>query len=183
MPGLVLMTLVGCVPAHVQVDSDPTTRLIGLETYAWAPDSPPSGDPRLDDVSLATSIRDAVSRQLKARGYVPQPANADFVVKYEVTLENKREVRRVTQLFGQGPTSGQPYGQGLDWFQSGFSETFERQYDTGSLILDMLHPETGQRLWRGIATAEIRLSARPEEQKVQVERAVKRLLSPFPPAR
>jgi hypothetical protein len=99
-----------------------------------------------------------------------------------VVVANKREVRRVTQAYGPGPTSGLSFGQGLDWFQSGFTETYERQYDAGSLILHILHPITGQRLWRGIAPAEIRFSARPAQQKTQIARAVQRLLARFPPA-
>jgi Domain of unknown function (DUF4136) len=181
--GAILIALMGCAPpSNVQVADDLTVRMTDLKTYAWAPAMPPSGDPRLDDENLAASIRDAVSRQLKARGYVPQAAHADFWVRYQIALENKREVRRVTQPFGQGPTASQPFGQGLDWFQSGFSETFERQYDAISLRLDMLHPTTGQRLWHGTAPAEIRLSARPEQQDTQIDRAVQRLLARFPPA-
>jgi hypothetical protein len=179
--GAILIALMGCAPSHVQVDDDSTVRMTDLKTYAWAPAMPPSGDPRLDDANLAAAIRDAVSKQLKARGYVLQAANADFWVRYQIALENKREVRRVTQPFGQGPTATQPFGQGLDWFQSGFSETFERQYDVYVFVLDMLHPTTGQRLWHGTAPAEIRLSARPEQQTIQIDRAIQRLLARFPP--
>lgn len=180
MAGLVLMALLGCASSHVQVDYDPTASFAGLKTYAWAPDVLPSGDPRLDDADLVAAIRDAVSSQLQARGYVRQPARADFWVRYQIALENKQEVRRVRQLFGQGPTSDQPFGQGLDWFQSGFSETYERQYDAGSLTLDIVRPTTGQRLWRGTAPAEIRLSARPVQQRAQIDRVVQRLLAGFP---
>lgn len=180
----VLRDLVGCAPSNVQVDYDPAVSFTSLKTYAWAPDTPPrSNDPRVDNAALAASIRGAVADRLQARGYVQQPNNADFWVRYQVAVARKREVRRVKQAFGPGPTSSQPFGQGLDWFQSGFSETYERQHDAGSVMLDIVHPTTGQRLWRGVAPAEIRFSARLDRQQAQIARAVQRLLARFPPAR
>ena len=60
------------------------------------------------------------------------------------------------------------------------SETFEFEYEKGTLILDMIDPKSGQAIWHGTATDEVNFSHSLEKREVKLNEAVARMLQGLP---
>jgi hypothetical protein len=162
----------GCSTIEVSSDYDPGADLSRLESYGWLPDpSPPAGDSRLDSSLLDARVRNVVDTQLAKRGYrQAPPEEADFLVTYHAALEKKIDVDTIYSSYG--------YGGGGSVVES---EAVKREYERGTLLLDVVDPKTRQLLWRGSASAEIGPDDAPEERRKRTEKAVASMLERFPP--
>lgn len=162
----------GCSTIEVSSESDPGADFSRLSSYGWLPETrPPTGDSRLDGSLLDARVRSAVDTQLAKRDYrrVP-PEAADFLVSYHAALEKKIEVDTIYSTAGHGAG-----GSVVE------SEAVEREYEQGTLLLDVVDPKTRQLLWRGSASAEIGPDDAPEERRKRIEKAVAGMLERFPP--
>ena len=61
------------------------------------------------------------------------------------------------------------------------NETFVYTYDQGSLIIDIVEPDSRKLIWRGSATDEVNFSNTPEQKERKINEAVEKLLEPFSP--
>ena len=168
--GLLLLTLPGCTQIRVQSDFDPKANFSGLQTYAWLPDLKPTTDPRLDSKLLDRRVREAVDRQLAAKGYRKvEDATPSFWVAYHPHVQ--RQSQAVHEPVG-------PYT--YRWWGA-MGPTYTYQYDEGTLMVDVIDPRTNVLMWRGAATAIIDPSASVQERGERIDRAVASLLEKFPP--
>lgn len=173
----------GCSTLVIDRDFDPEYDFASLRTYAWMPDpQPETGDPRIDrNELLFQRIDRAVDRVLAEKGYRETSAEeADFLVGYYLTLEQKVDARVVNDYYGWAPTWGYwgpyPYGP------RSRSETYIYEYDQGTLILDVADAEKRKLIWRGTATDEVNFQSSPEEKEKAVNTAVEKILEGFPAA-
>lgn len=181
-----LLALVGCSSMVVQSDHDPTVSFSGFKTYDWISEPrKPTGDPRIDQNPLLDArIREAVDRVLATKGLSKATSGQpDLLLAYHVTLNRRTEVVAVNNAYGYSPgwgwPPGYPYGP---YIPPGPPQTMVRQYDQGSLILDMVLPGTRRLVWRGIATDEVSFAASPERRREKLDEAVRRMLEKFPPS-
>lgn len=174
------VALPGC-RLPVKTDHDPAASFDGLERFAWI--DPPlresageggGADPFVHNTLLDKRVREAVEAELGRRGYRPAGEEPpDFLVRYHVV---SRQVVRdrpfvVGGGFGHSPYHG-PFGYGSSVVYGAES------YDEGTLILDVIDPESQSISWRGWAAAKTRdgyFDAR------RVERYVAAILERFPP--
>jgi hypothetical protein len=56
-----------------------------------------------------------------------------------------------------------------------------REYDEGTLLLDVLQSGSGALLWRGSGVATVREKSTPEKRTKRINAAVKKILERFPP--
>jgi hypothetical protein len=174
MVAAALSAAAGCTTVRVSTDYDPRADLGTLHTYDWqSKKAEGARDPRLDNSLLDTRLRNAVDRELAARGMTKVSSDADFHVSYEIVLE--KEVR-FTNATGWSPR----WGWGWGW---GSPTTYVRAYDRTVLLLDFSDPNTGSLLWRGMAMGNLVADATPEEREAQVDRTVAAILARFPPSR
>jgi hypothetical protein len=184
------VALGGCSTMEISTDYNPSANFSGLRSYNWLPG--PQGnpdDPRINNSLLDGRIRSAVESQLAAQGYEKQVSGTpDFFVGYHAAVEKKLDVITIDDYYshasvggpGYRPGSSLVYGhQGRTW--GGSSQTHVVQYDEGTLILDIVDPQTRKLLWRGSAQAEVNLSGSPEKKQEKVNEAVRRMLERFPP--
>jgi hypothetical protein len=178
---LLAATLGGCASMEINSDYDPVASFSGLRTYAWMPGpQKKTGDLRIDNPLLDARVRQAVDRQLEANGYVKQPPErSDFLIGYQAAVEKKLDVYTVDHYYGYPPGWGSTRGYGA-WGGT-IPETHVYEYDEGSLILDIVNPQTRKLIWRGSAQAEVNRSASPEKRQERIEEAVRRMLERFPP--
>jgi hypothetical protein len=175
---LVLLVLsamaLACSGIRVDSDYDPSADFSQLRTWAWLPDAGKSGDPRLDNALLDSRIRAAVQSELEAKGYaLATSGTPDFQVAYHVSVEGKLDVDTV--YHGGYGRAGHRRG---GW---GYGETRVRQYDEGTLLIDVLQPGSGALLWRGSGVATVREERTPEKRTKRINAAVKKILERFPP--
>jgi hypothetical protein len=172
---IVAAALAGCAPMRIDVDYDPSARFDGLRSWDWASEAPKrTGNPRIDNSLFDARVRRAVEERLAAQGYERREAAPDFLVEYHAALDRRLDARQIYTGFGYGPGYWGPYGD---------VQTIVREYEQGTLILDVLDPRERRLLWRGVAEAEVYPTGSPEERAQRIAEAVRRILERFPPAR
>ena len=160
----------GCSNIRANVDYDPSVSFANLRTYDWRPGGQKApDDPRIDNSLLETRVHRAVDRELAAKGYQKvTTGEPDFLVGYHAVVEGKVDFRTVGGYYGYRGWGVAP-------------QTYAYNYDEGTLLLDVIQPETMKLLWRGSASSTVRPSASPEQREKQINRAVEKILHKFPP--
>jgi hypothetical protein len=168
----VALLATGCSGIRVSQDYDPNTDFSGLRTWYWMARAP-SSDPRVDNDLIDGRVRDAVERHLGSRGYRRVPTGeGDFGVGYHLAIQGKIDVQTIDRYYGYG------YG---GWYGGMGTETYVRQYDEGTLILDVVDSRSQQLVWRGTGQAEVHQDTSPEQRTARIQEAVDKILAQFPP--
>lgn len=165
---------------RVSSDYDPDASFNNLKTYDWMPGPAiKTGDPRIDGNSLLDArIRKALVRWFRENGYRKQTDGVpDFWVGYHATLDKKAQISQLNNHYGYSPGWGWRYAH----HQSYGGGSYIYHYDQGTLIVDIVDPNTRLLLWRGSATDEVNLSSSPEQKQQKISTAVNSILSEFPP--
>lgn len=164
---------VGCSSIRVVTDFDPDTEFSGFEEYAWLPDERPEGDPRLHNDLVDAVVRRSVDRTLSERGFRKVPlASANFLVTYYLGLETRIDVQTVHSSFRYSRRG---------WSGSVGTDTRVRQYERGTLLVDVLDPSSRRLVWRGSADSRVGSRTDPARRDQQIDDAVRRILDRFPP--
>jgi len=168
-------TQLGCQTMDITSDWDPAIDFSKLSTYDWMPDPEPGG-PGINDSLTRDRVYRAVDRVLADRGYVHHVSGTpDFLVGYYGAVETRLDVRSLDDYYGYRPGwSGPGYRRGI--------RTYVREYDQGTLILDISDPHTSKLMWRGSAQAEVDRKRTPYEREATINEAVNRILEHFPPS-
>lgn len=178
---MLLLVVVGC-SSKIEVRSghDPDFKFSRLKTYGWlAPTE--SGDERIDDKRLDKNVRDAVSRELEAKGFKYAEQDADFYVGYHAIMRRQRSVQSVDQVYG--------YGSGTIWTgdytprmdPAAHPEVYEHIYHVGTLILDIAGGDGKDLIWRASARAIVEPTAPAEKGRRVTYDAIRKMLARFPP--
>ncbi len=174
LPILMTLCALACSSVYVTSDYDVTMDFGSLETYDWAP--PPEGaskDPRVNNRLFDGRVRRAIDYELSQRGYrMVANGSPDFWVTYHVALDRKLDVTTVQNY----PVH---YGSYRTW--GGYSETHVREYEEGTLLIDVVAPESKSLIWRGTALTEVREQSSPEERTARIDEIVGAVLAKFPP--
>lgn len=162
-----------CSTLRVSTDYDPQADFARYHTYAWLPEEPgPTGSPRLDSPLLHERIRKAVDRALEAKGF-QRTENPDFLVRFDLTSQRKLDVDTYNAGFYRG------YGY---WMS--LPQTEIREYEEGSLVIDVIDREEKKVVWRGIGQRRLRSSGTdedPEELQKRADAVAAAVLADFPP--
>jgi hypothetical protein len=129
-------------------------------------------DPRLSPM-VEKVIRDAVERNLAARGYtqVPDAASADLVVSFSVGTREQFQVNSYPGRAG--------YGYGRRGGYGGWTSDV-RVYTEGVLAIDLFDARSKEVVWHGWATKRLSTSADQEKRRENVNRVVDAVLEKFP---
>lgn len=171
-------SLSGCA-SKVQSDFDHDAIFSYYRTFDWiAPPvraseedlrSDPEG-PFARNSLLDKRIRAAVNRKLEKRGFrYVEGDESDFRLNYHVTFKDK--------LVGSGSDFGYVGRYNRGAFSSGFNWSV-RQYQEGTIIIDVVDRAKDQLVWRGWITKRNRDGNFDE---AEINRAVNEILTRFPP--
>jgi hypothetical protein len=170
-----VLALAGCASVHVTSDFDDTVDFSRLHAYVWAPQEKPA-DPVVADTLVENRIRNAVDRELAAKGYRRvDGAPPDFVVDFATAMRERVDYHSwPSWCWGH-----YHYGYGWGYGYHGWHDRVDViQYVQGTLLVGMLDPTTNQLLWRGKATEIVDDKSGSE---ARIDEAVKLLLADFPP--
>lgn len=179
-----------CTPSiDVRSDFNPETDFSKLKTFAWLPLAKATGDPRADSPILAGRVRRAVVAELTAKGFreVLPDQSPDFYVTYQAAVDQKVSVRSSPTYMGGGYAGyGYRGWRGRGWGGPvGYAgtETTVKQYDQGTLILDIVDRERDDLIWRGSAQAKLKKSddRSSAERDEAMKEIVREILAGFPP--
>ncbi|MEE9606914.1 MAG: DUF4136 domain-containing protein [Myxococcota bacterium] len=161
-----------CASLGVEVDYDPEEDFSAYSTFAWLPGrAPQTGDYRVDNPLIDARIRKAVEDNLTAKGFVKRTdRRPDFYVKYFLAIEKKLDVYTVNR------------GYVDHWgYRISVPETRVREYEEGTLVIDIADAREKELVWRGVGKGRLREQPTPEQTTRSVDDAVAAILKDFPP--
>ena len=167
------LLLAGCAAMSVSSQKYPQADFSGYHSYAWiAADPlivPPGAEPPVSALT-ARRIREAIERELQAKGYrqLAAPEGADFVVAFTVGTRERIDATSYPVPY-RGPWQWRWYA----------SQTDLRVYREGTLSIDIFDGATRQPVWHGRARKEI-TSHDVSDPGPVIDEAVAAILGKFP---
>lgn len=174
--------LASCSGIRVSQDYDLSTAFTHYKTYTLAPEtSKKSGDVLMDSPLMDQRIRKAIEQILKGKGYpIVTDTQSDFHVTYQIIVRTRIEADTIPG-YGWG---GYPYGYRRYHYPywGGFGyETYVRQYEEATLIIDFMDSKTKKLFWRGVGSRRISQQSSPEKLTEWVNQFVMEILAQYPP--
>ena len=165
-----LLLLTACGGYRVRTDFDRQADFHAYRSFSFVPGQDPG--PEL----LLRRVQRAVEAEMGAKGFTgAADADADLLVRYQAVMHVKRGP---VFSFGVGVGSFAP-GGGVG---AGVSRSTGGRPDlVADIALDILDGRSHAVLWHGTAENAVGPSLSPEEADAAVQKAVKDLLSGFPP--
>jgi hypothetical protein len=179
---LASLWLAACARPEVGCDVDPDAPIGVYHTFGILEASPREEvpeDPRFGPL-LDRHTEDAIDEALRLRGYQLRTSGpVDFLVAYsnEIQREHRTVGSPVSVGLGYGGYVGSGVGIGTSWV--GPSHATTRTVPKGTLVIDVLEPETRKVVWRGWAKDTLTRSGDP---RGEIFEAVSRILAQFPQA-
>lgn len=138
----------------------------GYETYDWIERKQrPEGSPLAVGGAIDTKIRNAIDKQLTAQGFRPAiDSEPDFLVSFDGAMEQITDIQ--SDRFEIAP--------GVAWVAEGDINSYRK----GTLIISISDAGTGKRVWSAWTRNKVK---NPDNPDAQINRAVRKLLSRFPP--
>jgi hypothetical protein len=172
---VVVFVVAACAtPIQTGSDHDKAASFSSFHTFAMMQREHPG----ITNPLVVPRARDAIKQQLENKGFrqADDPSAADFVVDFTIGSRDRVNVTSYPAPFAGpwqsgGPWWGSPYwGNNID----------VRQYQEGTLAIDIFDGHTHDPVWHGWARKE--LSRRDIEQSEEpIRRAVAAVLEKFPP--
>jgi hypothetical protein len=175
LPAIVVFAALaaGCSGMNVYSDFDPTSvdEMNAYRYYSWLP--APENRRRDSNQLVSKRIMAVTDEALSKKGYERATSSApDFLVGWHGAVDTKLQYNTVNTYYG--------YGWGY-WGGVGTSQTYATKYHEGSLIIDIVDAKTNELVWRGVAQAEVYPKSDPDYRNRQIESAINKILSQFPP--
>ena len=177
-----LLFVCGCSHLRVETDYDTDLDFSRLRTFTWL-EPPVTSEPSESPVEelidpfeknslLDKRVRQAVERELLARGYQRAPdGRSEFELQYHVILKDRTKLRSYSSAhYGY---HSYPYGYG-----GTLGGVSSYNYKEGTLIIDVIDAGTHRLAWRGWAVGVASKGYYTDEK---VGEAVKAVLERFPP--
>ncbi len=174
----VLMVIAGCASSTatmkditVRTEPQPGAHFPKYGTFSWCPRPGDMPKDFKDSGAAEMRIREVLEREFTRRGfeYRAMGYKVNFFVFYRLVSEESIDAALLAKEAGQKPSGAPSEAKG--------------KYVKGSLIVDVLHPDTHALMWRGAAEAKIEVATAVSEQEKmdRVGLAARRLLQEFPP--
>jgi hypothetical protein len=162
--GFVALAVVGCGSSlKTDTDFDRETSFANLHTYDWVSEEKKRSAPNPE---TERQITRAVESELAARGFQMGSNDPDFRVGFVVLVTDEVTDQTMVTDSVLGYVSMRRYAE---------------TYVDGSLVLFMEEPGGQKVIWRGVAEKGFEQGASREEVNKAIDKAVKQLLSDFPP--
>jgi hypothetical protein len=143
------------------------------KTYKWVT---AKGEEQLDELNAKLVVA-AIDKQLSLKGLTKtEEESADLYVRYQFALSQEKQMNTYDTGYGMGP------GWGGRWYGgTGMSTTTTSTIQIGSIAVDMYDPAKKQLVWRGIATKQIDVKAKPDKREKNLDKGMAKLLKNYPP--
>ncbi|MCT7942933.1 DUF4136 domain-containing protein [Shewanella holmiensis] len=172
-----VLALSACSTLKTNTDFDPAVSFNQFKTFAWVEAKTTDEGYHLDGL-LDQRVRDAVDNQMAAKGLTKASVEeADLLVNYLTKVDKKINVDTFNNNFGYNPY----YGPGWGWGGSMQTQTTVREYEVGTLIIDLVDNKTDKLVWRGSVADTIRDHNTPQERVEIINNAIGQVMSAFPP--
>ena len=145
---------------HVTTNYMPGTDFSKYHTYKWITIKGGGHPNQIVDAE----IKQAIDSQMAAKGFSKTDGNADLAVGYQTAVHQQ------TQWTGFG-----------GWGWGGMETATSSTIDVGTIVVDVYDSGTKQLIWTGRATKTLDPSKSPEKNQKHLDKAIAKLMKPFPP--
>ena len=156
-------------------DYDKSVQFANYKTYAWSPDADLTNNGREYQVNdlMEKRIRNAIKAQMSQQGFtLTDPASADLLVNYHASVDTKIESDSLHTSYGARWNYW-----GIGWQ----TQTTTREYEVGTLVVDMIDKASNQLVWRGAKEGRLRKNQTPDERTESINNTIAEMLANFPP--
>ncbi|HEY9004894.1 DUF4136 domain-containing protein [Ohtaekwangia sp.] len=173
-----LMLLSAAAMAQVHVDFDKHIDFKKYKTFKFESGKVirKLGVTDTDNRFMDANVKEAVTRDLEAKGLTPSDTHPDLIITYLAGAREKQEVQNYISNPGFFYPYYRFYGLG-GWWGPQWNNFWVSRYEEGTLIIDILDARTDQLVWRSYAVAQINNF---NEAKF-VEKEVSKSFKHFPP--
>lgn len=162
------LTLLGTITLaqSVTYDFDKATDFSKFKTYTWVRGT------NLSDQLNHQRIVNAVDTQLAAKGLAKADTtpNADLLVAYHASFDRDLQINGFSSGWG---------GYRFGGSRSGTARAEEIL--VGTLVVDVVNAQTKTIVWRGTASKEVDVNAKPETRDKNINKAADKLFKNYPP--
>lgn len=178
------LALAACAGSPVTTDYDTAVDFTTYRHYAWLEGkADKAGDSRGTNPLVDARIKEAIDRVLQARGY-RLAANAqtpDFLVGFHISMRTRLDSSSLNTYYGFGMSSGGRRGGSVGISVGGPVSTRSREYQEGTLLIDIADSTTHKLSWRGSTSRRLSEKSDPERSQALINKVVEEILSRFPP--
>lgn len=162
----VSLGVTSCSPFQVKSDYSATANFTNYKTYLLRTD-----DLKLNDIDKDRVLNE-LSKQLQTKA-LTSAQNPDLIVNVKVS---HKKVQDITTSYGGGFGWGRPYGWGGGF---GMGNTWTNNYNSGTIIVDIIDAKTQKLVWQGIGSG---LSVdSPKSKQKQIPQIVAEIMANYPP--
>ncbi|WP_282111260.1 DUF4136 domain-containing protein [Shewanella algicola] len=172
-----VLVLSACSTLKSSSDFDPSVAFEQYKSYAWIEKKNDDAVYQLDGL-MDQRVRSAIETQLSQKGISKvDKQNADLLVNYITKVDKKINIDTFNSHFGYNPYYGPRWGLA----GSMQTETVVREYEVGTMIVDLVDNKTGKLVWRGTVADTIREQNTPQERTESINNAIGELMINYPP--
>lgn len=172
-----VLALSACSSMSTNWDFDPAASFTQYKTYAWVEKKNDETGYHLDGL-MDQRVRDAIEAELNQKGFTKSEAgSADMLVNYLTKVDKKINVDTFNTNYGYNPY----WGPGWGWGGQMQTQTTVREYEVGTLIVDLVDNKSGRLVWRGSVADTIRDKNTPQEREAKVREAISSVMMNYPP--
>jgi len=146
---------------HVAVDYNHSTNFARIKTYSWA-------EVRTTNSIWDARVKQAVDRQLAAKGWVQAAAGGDVVLAAVEKVAIHQQYDTTYDGFGGRRGGGM-----------GDSTLSVDDYKVGTLVVSIFDAHSRDLIWRGTSTRD--LAGNPESKSKKLDADVQKMFKKFPP--
>lgn len=169
--------LSACSTMKTSSDYDPETDFQNIKTYSWVVKKIDKPSYHLNEL-MDERVRTSVDNELQSKGLSKvKTGEADILINYLTQIDKKVNIDTFNSSFGYSPYHGAGWGRG----GSIQTHTTVREYEVGTLILDIVDRKNNKLIWRGSVADTIREKNTPEERINAIDTAVIEMLKEYPP--
>lgn len=174
----IVFLLFGCASVKVQHEGVVPENFSEVKaTYGWLKNTQASSKIRANNQTIESLIHQSVDRYLQSKGYKRVDADgADYLITWFGKIKEEVKEIAVSQFYssyGYGSLAGRVKQESTN---GKVVKTFTR----GTLILDVLDPESKTVLWRGSATNTIQENMSDGDVEKFIDLSVKKILKTLP---
>ncbi len=174
---LLLLLVSACtIGPRIHYNSDPKADFSKYKTFNFMP-APPGQQTEQYQSFTERFLRDAIEKELLARGMSKDETNPDMLVNFYI--HTKEKVSSTTSpsmsmgYYGYRGRYGYSYGFGYG------TDTTVRQYTEGTLNIDLVDAAQNNLVWEGLAIGTVSESDRGKVQEKATD-AVQRIFNKYP---
>lgn len=173
------LLLAACGGITVSHDYDPAAlaQFPEYRTFDWFPGGhETAGEGQVDDPFIDKRVRGALAANLAAKGFEKvQGVTPDFYVNHHLSVRTRLTSSGISTHYGVG-SFGSWGGVGI-----GVGTSPVREYDEGTLVIDVVDARSRQLVWRGTGSKAVSRNPTPEDSSRAIQEAVMEIMKPFPP--